>query len=117
MRDLLSVMLKKHKYQVISASDGVRGLALAKKRQPNLIITDWMMPNMSGFEAMREIRRRDEMKNIPVIALTAKAMPGDREKCLDVGMNDYLTKPIKRDIVFATLGKWVFQPEIRQTDQ
>jgi CheY-like chemotaxis protein len=74
----------------------------------DLIIMDVQMPEMDGLEATRVIRDKG-FDTIPIIAMTAHAMIGDREKCLEAGMNDYISKPIKREIVFEILEKWVFK--------
>lgn len=90
---LMTDYLQYKGYRVLSAHNGMEGLMLAKQERPDLIIMDVMMPVMDGFEATKNIREVD--KNTPIIALTALAMPGDRERCLAAGMNDYLSKPIR----------------------
>ena len=70
------------------------------------ILMDIQMPDMDGYEASRSIRQKGFLA-IPIIAMTANAMKGDRELCLEAGMNDYITKPIKREIVFQVLEKWL----------
>ena len=74
---------------------------------------DIQMPEMDGYEATRCIRQKGFM-NIPIIAMTANAMKGDRELCLEAGMNDYITKPIKREIVFQVLEKWLKHPTLTE---
>ncbi len=71
---------------------------------------DVQMPVMDGMEATKAIREKG-FNRIPIIAMTAQAMVGDREKCLEVGMNDYLSKPIKREIVFEMVNNWVLKKE------
>ena len=82
-------------YQVITANDGQEAIELAKSEHPDLILMDIQMPKLDGLEAMKQIRQDSEIKDIPIIALTALAMEGDRKKCLAAGATDYLSKPIR----------------------
>jgi CheY-like chemotaxis protein len=86
--------------------------ALQPGNHIDLILMDIMMPEMDGFEAMRHIRARDDLKSVPIIALTAKAMPDDRQRCLDAGANDYITKPIDIEKLLSLLRIWM--PAARQ---
>ncbi len=70
---------------------------------------DVMMPEMDGYEAMRRIRGMDEYRNLPMIALTAKAMKGDREKCMEAGASDYITKPIDPQQLVSLLRVWLYR--------
>jgi PAS domain S-box-containing protein len=81
-------------YQVVSARDALTGIDLAKRTRPNIILMDIQLPGIDGLEATRRLRADPELRVLPVIALTALAMPGDRERCLAAGANDYLTKPV-----------------------
>ncbi len=82
-------------YRIIIARDGEEAVAMAKANSPDIIIMDTQMPTMDGLEATKQIRLDPDLTNIPIIALTALAMEGDRERCLDAGANEYLSKPIK----------------------
>jgi len=93
-RDMLSRRLQRRGYEVVMALDGQEGIAMAKSEHPGLILMDISLPVIDGWEAARSIKASPETQNIPIIALTAHAMPGDREKCLDAGCDDYDTKPV-----------------------
>jgi PAS domain S-box-containing protein len=92
---LINDYLNLHGYHVIIAKDGFEGIARTEENKPDLILMDVMMPEMDGLETTRRIRSQLGLVDVPIIALTALAMTGDRERCLAAGMNDYLSKPIK----------------------
>lgn len=94
-RDMLSRRLERKGYQVIIAVDGNQGVEVARANKPDLILMDMSLPELDGWEATRLLKTDAETAKIPVIALTAHAMSGDREKALEVGCNDYDTKPIE----------------------
>ncbi len=93
-RDMLSRRLMRKGYEVVMALDGVQGLAMARSEAPDLILMDMSLPEMDGWETTRRLRAIEEIRNIPVIALTAHAMSGDREKAIEAGCDDYDTKPV-----------------------
>ncbi|HEY1111865.1 MAG TPA: response regulator [Opitutaceae bacterium] len=93
-RDMLSRRLVRRGYEVIIAVDGQQGVDLAGTASPNVILMDMSLPVIDGWEATRRIKANDATKQIPVIALTAHAMAGDREQALAAGCDDYDTKPI-----------------------
>ncbi|WP_184334630.1 response regulator [Povalibacter uvarum] len=109
----ISRVLEPHGAILEIARNGREALAaLQPGNQIDLILMDIMMPEMDGFEAMRHIRARDDLKSLPIIALTAKAMPDDRQRCLDAGANDYITKPIDIEKLLSLLRIWM--PAARQ---
>jgi two-component system cell cycle response regulator DivK len=94
-RDMLTRRLQRRGFEVVIALDGVEGIALAKSESPALILMDISLPVLDGWEATRQLKAAPETKSIPVIALTAHAMAGDREKCIAVGCDDFDTKPVE----------------------
>ena len=102
-------LLSKAGYSVTVANNGKEAVEKfsADPGQYDIILMDIQMPELNGFAATQELRSRGYAE-IPIVAMTANAMAGDKEKCLEAGMNDYMAKPIKREIVFAMLRKWVF---------
>lgn len=93
-RDMLSRRLQRRGFMVICALDGVEGVELAGSQRPDLILMDISLPGMDGWTATRQIKAASATAAIPVIALTAHAMPGDREQSLAAGCDDYDTKPV-----------------------
>ena len=94
-RDMLSRRLERRGYEVLVAVDGSEAVAAATRERPDLILMDISLPVMDGCEAMRQIRGTPETSAIPIIALTAHAMPGDRDEALAAGADDYDTKPVE----------------------
>jgi two-component system, cell cycle response regulator DivK len=108
-RELVRTVLEKSGYTVIEASDGVEALRCARESRPDLIILDIHMPGRDGFGVIEELRRDPLFASTPVVALTASAMQGDRERALASGFTGYITKPIRlaalRDEIYRLLGK------------
>jgi CheY-like chemotaxis protein len=101
-RDMLSRRLVRNGYEVVIAVDGQQGADMALSQQPDLILMDMSLPVIDGWEATRRIKANDATRRIPIIALTAHAMAGDRDKAMEVGCNDYDTKPVE---ISRLLGK------------
>lgn len=93
-RDMLSRRLERRGYEVIVAVDGEEGVARAKADAPAIVLMDMSLPGIDGWEATRQLKAAEETRAIPVLALTAHAMAGDREKALEVGCDDFDTKPV-----------------------
>jgi CheY-like chemotaxis protein len=110
----LSKILEKHKMQVVSAVDGKEALQLLEKDpEINIVLMDIMMPEMDGFEAISKIRQQPKWKNLPIIAVTAKAMIGDRNKCIKAGASDYISKPVDIDQLISLLRIWLYEGNIK----
>jgi CheY-like chemotaxis protein len=96
--------------EVVCASSGQRGLELLDTTPGiELVLMDIMMPGMDGYEAMRAIRAQARFADLPIVALTAKAMPGDRDDCLAAGASDYVTKPVDVPQLLETLQVWLYR--------
>jgi two-component system cell cycle response regulator DivK len=98
-RELVRTVLEKTGYTVIEASDGVEAVRLARESNPDLIILDLHMPGLDGFNVIQELRRDPQFAATPIVALTASAMQGDRERALSVGFTGYITKPIRLSLL------------------
>ncbi len=94
-RDMLSRRLLKKGYELVMAMDGEQAIEMAGTEAPDLILMDISLPGLDGWEATRRLKAMPETRSIPIIALTAHAMAGDREKCLAAGCDDYDTKPVE----------------------
>jgi len=103
-RELLSRRFRRKGFEVLTAEDGQVGVQMASTERPNLILMDLSMPVLDGWEATRQIKASDETSHIPVIALTAHAMKGDRAKAIDAGCDDYDTKPINLARLLSKMG-------------
>jgi two-component system cell cycle response regulator DivK len=107
-RDLV-VQLLEDDYEVITAADGAEGLRLAERERPDLILMDLSLPIVDGWEATRRIKANVDLKHIPIIALSAHAMTGDEEEAKQSGCDDYLSKPLDEDLLFAKIDKFLGQ--------
>ena len=94
-RDMLLRRLNKKGFEVVVAVDGGEGVAKARSEKPDLILMDMHLPVLDGWEATQQLKQADDTRGIPIIALTADAMAGDREKAMEAGCDDYDTKPIE----------------------
>ncbi len=104
----LSKILRERGMEVLKAENGKVALEILEKNPSvNLVLMDIMMPEMDGYEAMRLIRQQPKFRNLPVIALTAKAMKEDRQKCIDAGANDYITKPVDVERLLSLIRVWL----------
>ncbi len=112
MRNIYSLthILENEGINVIPAYDGIEAIEKLKQNDhTELILMDLMMPNMNGYDAIAEIRKDPHWMNLPIIAVTAKAMTGDREKCMEAGASDYLTKPVQADQLISLMKVWLYK--------
>jgi CheY-like chemotaxis protein len=96
--------------RVLTATNGRQAIDLIHETpELSVVLMDIMMPEMDGYETMREIRRNSDIRTLPILALTAKAMKGDREKCLRAGASDYIAKPVNTDQLLSLLRVWLYR--------
>ena len=106
----LSTMLEWYQMGVVYAENGRDGIAVLQTTPDiHVVLMDVMMPEMDGYETMRAIRKIRQFASLPIIALTAKAMPGDREKCIEAGASDYITKPVDIEQLLSLLRVYLYQ--------
>jgi len=105
----LTSSLEQYGMNVVSAIDGKDALKQLEANKVNIVLMDMMMPEMDGYESIKHIRANRKYKRLPVIAVTAKAMTGDREKCIKAGASDYITKPVDVDQLTSLLRVWLYQ--------
>ncbi len=106
----LTALLEHHKMVVTSTENGRDALdALGKNPDVDIVLMDIMMPEMDGYETMRQVRQMKQFESLPMIALTAKAMQGDREKCIEAGASDYISKPVDTDQLLSLLRVWLYR--------
>jgi len=94
---LLKFLLENSGHEVIPATDGQSGIAVAAREKPTLILLDIQLPQMDGYEVARRLRLQDDLRKVPIVAVTSYAMPGDREKAIAAGCSGYIEKPINPD--------------------
>ncbi|MGD0296764.1 MAG: response regulator [Bryobacteraceae bacterium] len=104
-RDMLSRRLKRHGYEMLVAADGIEGIAAAQSARPDLILMDMSMPRMDGWTATQILKSDPIMRTTPVVALTAHAMPGDRERALEAGCDAFETKPVDLARLLKTISR------------
>jgi len=106
----LTCVLEIQGMQVVTAENGREALVrLAEMDDIDIVLMDIMMPEMDGYQTMQEIRKQERLKELPIIALTAKAMKGDRERCLESGASDYASKPVDTDQLLAQMRVWLYR--------
>jgi CheY-like chemotaxis protein len=104
----LTSVLEAHDVKVLHAERGAEGISILETAPDvDLALVDIMMPEMDGYETMRRIRSKPDIASVPLIAVTAKAMKGDRQKCLDAGASDYIAKPVDIDLLLALMRVWI----------
>ena len=104
-RELLRIVLQRAGYRVAEAEDGEQAVAVACEAKPDLILLDLQMPKLDGYGALEKLRQNEHCREIPVLALTASAMRGDREKILAAGFTDYLSKPASPEVLRETVAR------------
>ena len=106
----LTTVLENQEMEVLSATNGKQAIEIIGSTPDlSVVLMDIMMPEMDGYETMREIRKNAELRTLPILALTAKAMKGDREKCLEAGASDYIAKPVNTDQLLSLLRVWLYR--------
>ena len=105
-RDMLSRRLERKGYQVVLAVDGQEGVQKAATEHPDLILMDMSLPGVDGWEATRRLKANDQLRHIPIIALTAFAMRGDEEQARAAGCDDYIPKPVRPMVIRAIVKKY-----------
>ncbi|MEO8549763.1 MAG: response regulator, partial [Kofleriaceae bacterium] len=106
----LTTVLESQEMEVLSATNGRQAIETIKATPDlSVVLMDIMMPEMDGYETMREIRKDASLRTLPMLALTAKAMKGDREKCLEAGASDYIAKPVNTDQLLSLLRVWLYR--------
>ena len=106
----LTTAFEKYNINTITAESGKEAMIiLSEDNNVDIVLMDIMMPEMDGYETTQKIRREHKNTTLPIIAVTAKAMKGDREKCLEAGASDYITKPLKIDQLLSLMRVWLYR--------
>jgi HAMP domain-containing protein/DNA-binding response OmpR family regulator/GAF domain-containing protein len=106
----LTTVLENHEMEVLSATNGRQAIEIIQTEpELSVVLMDIMMPEMDGYETLRQIRKNPQFRSLPILALTAKAMKGDREKCLEAGASDYIAKPVHTDQLISLLRVWLYR--------
>ena len=106
----LTTAFERYGINAITAESGQEAIKiLAENNKIDIVLMDIMMPEMDGYETTQKIRREHKNNNLPIIAVTAKAMKGDREKCIEAGASDYITKPVKIDQLLSLMRVWLYK--------
>jgi CheY-like chemotaxis protein len=106
----LTSVLERYQVEILYAENGREGITVLQNHPDiDLVLMDVMMPELDGYETTRAIRQISQFSSLPIIALTAKAMRGDREKCMEAGASDYITKPVETDQLLSVLRVWLHQ--------
>jgi two-component system cell cycle response regulator DivK len=113
-RDMLARRLSRRGYQVISAADGKRGIAMAHNQSPDLIVMDMSLPEIDGWEATRRLKADPSTRAIPILALTAHAMASDRQRAMDAGCDEYYTKPVDFESLVRAVEAFLEAGKIRE---
>ena len=112
----LSSVLERRGMKVLSATTGSEAIALLESSADvAIVLMDIMMPEMDGYQTMEVIRKKAEFRRLPIIALTAKAMKGDREKCIESGASDYIAKPVDLEQLFSLMRVWTHDRRHKKT--
>src|SRR5690606_5845089 len=106
----LTTLLEGQEMDVLTATNGRQAIQIIEN-EPDLgvVLMDIMMPEMDGYQTIREIRKDPRLRSLPILALTARAMKGDREKCLEAGASDYIAKPVNTDQLLSLLRVWLYR--------
>ena len=106
-----TIIARRTGHDVVCAANGAEALKLVGSEHPDLVLMDVMMPGMDGYETIKELRKKEHFRKLAVIALTAKAMKGDREKCMEAGASDYIAKPVDVEKLLSLMRVWLYRGE------